>query len=127
MTYGFRIDPGNVRAQDVEEAERQAERVQALLAEEERRVSEIVGTGGGDSGQVSALVAADGRVLEVTLQPRATRDGSEALAEEIQRAVQRAQLDAQRQAEALLRESLAEALPSLDAQALQERLGRLLD
>lgn len=125
--YGFRIDPGNVRTQDVEEAGRQAERVHMLLADEERRVSEIVGTGRGDGGQVSALAAADGQVLEVTLQPRATRDGSEALGEEILLAVRRAQLDAQRQAEALLRESLAEALPSLDTQALQERLGRLLD
>jgi hypothetical protein len=68
-------------------------------------------------------------VLKVAVEPRAVREGSEALADEIVLTVRRAQQDALRQVDSLVRESLAEALPGtpLDPAELRERLGRLLD
>ncbi|GGP10710.1 YbaB/EbfC family nucleoid-associated protein [Nonomuraea glycinis] len=129
---GFELNPRDIRPQDVERAEEQAERVEALLTElagQDELLAEIVGTGRGDGGHVHAAVAADGRVLKVAIEPRAVREGSEALADEIVLTVRRAQQDALRQVDSLVRESLAEALPGtpLDPAELRERLGRLLD
>ncbi|WP_113701009.1 YbaB/EbfC family nucleoid-associated protein [Nonomuraea lactucae] len=124
--YETDIDPANIREQDVAEAQRQAEAARALLTDQESVLEEIVGEGGGDGGHVRATAAADGRVLEVVIDPRAMSEGSEALGEQILLAVRRAQDDAGRQAGALLRESLREALPSVDTDLLQERLRHLL-
>ena len=102
---GFELDPRDIRPQDVERAEEQAERVEALLTElagQDERLAEIVGTGRGDGGHVHAAVAADGRVLKVAVEPRAVREGSEALADEIVLTVRRAQQDALRQVDSLV-------------------------
>jgi len=121
------FDPGSVRPQDVDRVAEQGVRVRELLAESEEQALEIVGAGAGDHGHVRATAAADGRVLEVTLGPRAVREGSHALAEEILLAVRRAQEDAQRQADDLVRESLRKVFPGADPAALRERLSRILD
>ncbi|MFG1941657.1 YbaB/EbfC family nucleoid-associated protein [Nonomuraea sp. NPDC048826] len=123
--FGFDLDLGDIREQDVLRSAEQAERLEALLAEQEARVAEIVGAGAGDRGQVRAGAAADGRVLHVTLGPQATRDGSHVLSEEILLAVRRAHEDAQRQAEELLRTAVEEALPGVDLAALTARLNAL--
>jgi DNA-binding protein YbaB len=125
----FELNPRDIRPQDVERADEQAERVQALLAEQDERLAEIVGTGRGKGGHVHAAVAADGRVLKVAIEPRAVREGSQALSDEIILTVRRAQQDALQQVDALIRESLEQALPgtSLDPAELRERLSHLLD
>lgn len=122
--FGFDLDPGDIREQDVDRAAEQAGRLEALLAEQEERLAGIVGTGTGDRVQVKASAAVDGRVLEVVLGPQAAREGSHALAEEILLAVRRAQDDTRRQAEALLSAAVQEAVPGLDLAALNEQLNR---
>ncbi|MFD2355972.1 hypothetical protein ACFSTC_51970 [Nonomuraea ferruginea] len=67
--FGFDLDPGDIREQDVDRAAEQAGRLEALLAEQEERLAGIVGTGTGDRVQVKASAAVDGRVLEVVLGP----------------------------------------------------------
>jgi len=123
--FGFELDLGDLREQDVDRSGEQAARLEALLAEQEERLAEIVGTGTAARGQVTAGAAVDGRVLEVTLGPQATREGSHALAEEILLAVRRAQEDAQRQAEVLLNTAVEEAIPGLDLAKVNEQLNRL--
>ncbi|WP_049563252.1 YbaB/EbfC family nucleoid-associated protein [Nonomuraea sp. SBT364] len=124
--FGFDLNPGDIRPQDVDRIDEQDARVQELLAEGEERLGEIVGAGG---DRVRATAAADGRVLKVTLDARAVRDGSQALAEEILLAVRQARQDAQRQADDLLRSAFEQAFPgrALDPVAVRERLGSLLD
>jgi DNA-binding protein YbaB len=127
--FGYDVDPSDIRRQDVDEAAEQLERFQSLLAEREEELAEIVGKGEDDRGHVRATVASDGRVIEVTLDPRAVKDGSKALSEQILSAVHRAQQDAQRQAEAFLQETLQEALPgtSLDLAAIYQQASSILD
>lgn len=120
--FGFDLGLGDIRDQDVERATEQAARVEALLAEQEARLAEIIGSGTGERGQVRAETAADGRVVKVTLSPQAAREGSHVLAEEILLAVRRAQEDAQRQAETLLHTAIEEAVPGLDVAAVNDRL-----
>ncbi|MEV4224697.1 YbaB/EbfC family nucleoid-associated protein [Nonomuraea sp. NPDC049725] len=127
--FGFDLDPGDIRPQDVDRADEQNARVLELLAEGEERLGEIVGTGGGDRGHVHATAAADGRVLKITLDARAVREGSQALADDILLAVRQAQQDAQRQADDLLRSAFEQAFPgrAVDPVAVRERLVNLLD
>ncbi|WP_329083575.1 YbaB/EbfC family nucleoid-associated protein [Streptosporangium sp. NBC_01469] len=127
--FGYDIDPSDIRPRDIVKAEEQLDRFQALLAAREEQLTEIVGTGEGDSGHVRATVASDGRVIEVTLDPRAVKGGSEALSEQILLAVHRAQQNAQRQADGLLHETLQEALPgtSIDLTAIYRQARSLLD
>ncbi|MEO3874417.1 YbaB/EbfC family nucleoid-associated protein [Nonomuraea sp. B12E4] len=125
--FGYDIDPRNIRSQDLDLATEQVDQAEALLAGVEESLSEIIGVG--DSGHVRATATAEGRILEVVLGQQAVKKGSEALSEEILAAVGRAQDDARRQAETMLREEFQQAVPdvSLDPIALQEQLSRFLD
>ncbi|NUR89248.1 MAG: YbaB/EbfC family nucleoid-associated protein [Nonomuraea sp.] len=129
MMFGHDPHPADIRQQDIDEAEEQLRRLQSTLADHEERLAEIVGTGEGERGYVRATAASDGQVIAVVLDPRAVKDGSRALSEQILLAVQRARQDALRQADALLQEALREALPgtTIDLEALQRQARSLLD
>lgn len=127
--FGYDVDPTDIRQEDVDKAEEQLGRFEALLADREEQLAAIVGTGEDDRGYVRATVASDGLVREVTLDPRAVKGGSEALSEQIVLAVSRAQQNAQRQAESLLHEALQEAIPgaSFDLTAIYQQAKSILD
>ncbi|MEU6711187.1 YbaB/EbfC family nucleoid-associated protein [Nonomuraea sp. NPDC046802] len=127
--FGYDVDPSDLRQRDIDKAEEQLDRFQALLAEREEQLAEIVGTGEGDRGHVRATVASDGRVIKVALDSFAVKDGSKALSEQILLAVHRAQQNAQQQAESLLHETLQEALPgtSFDLAAIYQQTRSILD
>ncbi|MEV0622514.1 YbaB/EbfC family nucleoid-associated protein [Nonomuraea sp. NPDC050404] len=127
--FGHDLNPMDLRPQDVDRATEQARGVEAALAEADGLLAELTGTGRSRSGHVSAVVNAEGRVLDVTVGERALREGAIALCEDIFTAVGNAQEDVQRQAEALLRGHLRQAVPDLamDPVELRQRLERLLD
>ncbi|MEO3802365.1 YbaB/EbfC family nucleoid-associated protein [Nonomuraea sp. B1E8] len=129
MMFGYDVDPSDIRQGDIAKAEAQLDRFRELLADREEELAEIVGTGEGDRGHVRATVASDGRVIEVILDPRAVKGGSEALSEQILLAVHRAQQNAQRQVESHLHETLQEALPgtSIDLTAVYQQARKILD
>lgn len=126
--FGDDVDPSGIRQRDIDKAEAQLDKLQALLADQEEQLAEIVGTGEGDRGYVRATVASDGSLIEVTLDPRAVKGGSAALSEQIFLAVHRAQQDAQRQVENRLHETLQEALPGapIDLTAIHQQARNLL-
>ncbi|MFF4415583.1 YbaB/EbfC family nucleoid-associated protein [Streptosporangium sp. NPDC001559] len=119
--YGSRIDPADIREEDLALADTQADRVLAWIQEAQGALDEVVGEGRGESGQVTATVTAEGRVLEVVFDPRAMRLGSHVLAEEVRSAVARARLDATRRIEEMMREGIAGFDPA-EATAQFERL-----
>lgn len=127
--FGYDVDPGAIRQGDIDKAAAQLDRFQALLADQEEKLAEIVGKGEDDRGCVRATAASDGRVIKVTLDHRAVQDGSEILSERILLAVHRAQQNAQQEAAGLLQETIQEALPgtSLDLTAIYEQAARILD
>ncbi|MEV4562291.1 YbaB/EbfC family nucleoid-associated protein [Nonomuraea sp. NPDC049419] len=124
---GYRIDPGNIRPQDVERATEQAFQAEAALADVDRLLAEVAGTG--QAKGVGAVVDAEGRVREITLGPQALREGLDGLREAVLAAVGAAQDHARVQADELLREHLQQAVPgiSIDMSELRRRIGGLLE
>ncbi|MFF0307135.1 YbaB/EbfC family nucleoid-associated protein [Streptosporangium sp. NPDC004379] len=102
----FRVDPGNIRDEDLDEELRRSQRMMAWIEEAQNELDEVVGTGEGPSGHVRASVGPDGTVLEVVFDPRALRLDSRTLAEEVLAAVGEARSDAERRIHELMREGL---------------------
>ncbi|GAA3078379.1 YbaB/EbfC family nucleoid-associated protein [Streptosporangium carneum] len=121
--YGSRINPADIREEDLVRADEQADRVLAWIEEAQAGLDEVTGTGEGASGQVTARVTAEGRVLDVAFGPRAMRLDSRTLAEEVVSAVARARLDAARQTDELMREGL----PGFDPVEAAAQFEGLLD
>ncbi|MGR6913817.1 YbaB/EbfC family nucleoid-associated protein [[Actinomadura] parvosata] len=117
-----RIDPADLRDQDIDEAAGRGERMLAWLESAREELDKVIGTGEGPSGQVKATVDANGLVLDVVYGPRALRLSSHELADETLAAVGAAAADAERQTHDLMRE----ALPGYDPAAAQAELERLL-
>ncbi|MFI7129040.1 YbaB/EbfC family nucleoid-associated protein [Nonomuraea sp. NPDC050153] len=121
--YRHPYDPANIREQDLDEVTRQGERMLAWLETAQEELDKIVGTGEAASGQVKAKVDVNGRVLNVRYGPRATRLGSQELAEQTLAAVGEACADAQRQTHDFMRE----ALPGYDPAEANAQFERLLN
>ncbi|MGW5266420.1 YbaB/EbfC family nucleoid-associated protein [Microbispora sp. NPDC004025] len=121
--YGSRMNPADIREEDLVRAEEQAERVQAWAERARADLEEITGTGEAASGQVTATVSAEGLVLDVAFGPRAMRLDSRTLAEEVRAAVSRARLDAARRTRELIRDGL----PGFDPDEAAAQFERLLD
>lgn len=114
--------PGEIRDGDLEQAERQAETMLAQIQQVEAGLDQIVGHGEAASGQVKVQATAHGRVVDVLFGPRAMRLDSRTLAEELLSAVGRAQLDAARQADDMMRETLDD----FDPEEARHRIERLI-
>ena len=121
--YGSRMNPADIREEDLAGAEERAERLRAWAEGARAGLDEITGTGEAASGQVTATVSAEGLVLDVTFGPRASRLDSRTLAEEVRAAVSRARLDAARRTRELIREDL----PWFDPDEATAEFERLLD
>lgn len=121
--YGPRMDPGDIRADDLTRASSHAEKILAWVERAQDDLNEITGTGTGASGQITATVEATGKVLDVAFTPRALRLDSRTLAEEVLSAVRQAQHDAERKTRDLMRE----ALDGFDPVEAQARFNRLLN
>lgn len=118
----MRFDPVDLSDQAIDEVARQGERMLAWLETAQPDLDRIVGAGETASGQVKATVDVNGLVLGVTYGPRATRMGSQELADQTLAAVRAACADAQRQVHDLMRE----AMPGFDPAKADEHLQRLL-
>jgi len=95
------------------------------LRDAHARLGRITGAGEGAEGLVRAVADGRGRVRELVLAPRGMRLAPAALALEVGEAILTAQLDAERQAQAIMDEVDAKiaALPkALDAEFVQERI-----
>ncbi|GAA2219492.1 hypothetical protein GCM10009850_120850 [Nonomuraea monospora] len=86
-------------------------------------LEEINGVGEAAGGQITARVAANGRVLEVAFGPRTPRSDSRALAEQVLTAVLEAQRDAERKTQELMRETLDGYDPAAARADLDRMLG----
>ncbi|MFI7614823.1 YbaB/EbfC family nucleoid-associated protein [Nonomuraea terrae] len=119
--FGPRRNPADISPEELARDAEQAERIRAWSEHAQAALDEVTGTGEAAGGQVTATVAADGKVLEVVIGERAMRLGSLELAEEILAALRLAGLDAARRTEELIRESLPGFDPA-EALAAFERL-----
>ncbi|MEU4508682.1 YbaB/EbfC family nucleoid-associated protein [Nonomuraea wenchangensis] len=124
----FDADPANWREEDLEQEADKAAKILAWVADGQRELDEITGTGEAADGQVKATAAVDGSVRDIVITPRAMRLDSRTLAEQLTLAVGRAQDDAERQSRQLMADALGDLLPDggLDPRAFEEQLGRLL-
>ncbi|NJP95779.1 YbaB/EbfC family nucleoid-associated protein [Nonomuraea sp. FMUSA5-5] len=88
-----------------EDLERITARAEEMLVHVERLKGEIdvvVGRGEAADGQVRVTAAASGRLMDVTLAPRALRLDAQKLAEAVLRAAQEAHDDAAHQVDAIM-------------------------
>ncbi|WP_127935048.1 YbaB/EbfC family nucleoid-associated protein [Nonomuraea polychroma] len=115
------MDPAGIRDEDIRRAEDEADRILAWVERAQAALDELRGVGESPSGQVEATVAGNGRVLDVTIKPRAMRMDSVTLSEEVLEAVARAGLDVARRTEELMREGLPGFEPG-EAAAQMERV-----
>jgi DNA-binding protein YbaB len=117
--YDSRMDPADDWDEDIRRAEDEADRILAWVDGAQAGLDEITGTGESPSGQVKATVAANGRILDVTIEPRAMRMDSRTLSEEVLAAVAQAGLDVTRRTEELIREGLPGFDPTEAAAKMQ--------
>ncbi|MER6944200.1 YbaB/EbfC family nucleoid-associated protein [Nonomuraea sp. NPDC000554] len=120
--YGSFTDPDGHRDQDRDQDLGQAEKTLAWIEQAQDELDRITGVGEAASGQIRAVVAADGKVLDVTFAPQALRLDSGTLAEETLSAVRQAQFDAERQTHDLM----GEALDGFDPVEAQARFDHVL-
>ncbi|WP_433056885.1 YbaB/EbfC family nucleoid-associated protein [Dactylosporangium sp. CS-033363] len=85
----------------------------------ESRLSELAGSGAAADGQIRARVDSASGLSGLVIDPRALRQGSEALAEHVIAAVAAANADLRAQIEEVMREALGDAMPSTDAGELR--------
>ncbi|MFG2073389.1 YbaB/EbfC family nucleoid-associated protein [Nonomuraea maritima] len=121
--HDFAADPDGFRDDDIARAEEEAERILAWTDRAQAELQELTGTGESPSGQVTAVVAASGRVVEVSLRPRAMRLDSRTLSEEVLAAVASAGHDVTRRVEELIRQGL----PGFDPGQAVARVERVMN
>ncbi|MCG5221158.1 YbaB/EbfC family nucleoid-associated protein [Streptosporangium sp. KLBMP 9127] len=103
----------------------QAEDVVRGLRAAHARLGQVTGRGEGADGLVRAVSDGHGKLRELLIAPRGMRLDFAVLALEVGRAIQAAQRDAERQAQAIMSEVDAKTakLPkALDASFVQERI-----
>jgi DNA-binding protein YbaB len=98
-----------------EQAEQDHRRLQAA----QREIETINGVGVGGAGKVQARADANGRITEITLDPRAMKMSSRDLAEEVRLAIQHAQEDSALRRERVLRDAVGD-LPATPDRALEQ-------
>ncbi|MEO3886518.1 YbaB/EbfC family nucleoid-associated protein [Nonomuraea sp. B5E05] len=118
--YGFDQPFGD--EDDVDAPVRQGDQLMARMEAAQNDLDKIVGTGKGPSRHVTASVDQEGRILDVTFDPRAMRLGSRDLADEVLAAIGAACADAERQTDEVLRE----AIPGYDPVAARAELEQAL-
>ncbi|MFG1704215.1 YbaB/EbfC family nucleoid-associated protein [Nonomuraea sp. M3C6] len=121
--YDSRMDPADIRDEDISRAEDEADRIETWINRARADLDELKGTGESPSGTVTATVAANGRVLDVAIAPRAMRLDSQTLSEEVLAAVAQAGQDVTRRTEELIREGL----PGFDPAAATARMERIMN
>ena len=121
--FGSRMDPGDIRDDDLAAATRRADDLRAWSDEAQDRIDEITGIGEAASGKIKVTVDANGRVLDTCLEPRALRLGSQALSEHLVECVRLARRDAERKVYDLMRE----AFDDFDPVAARTVIERLID
>ncbi|MGN9844412.1 YbaB/EbfC family nucleoid-associated protein [Nonomuraea sp. H19] len=117
MAYptGPEFNPLDDLARITEEAEQDHRRFQAA----QREIETINGVGDSAAGKVQARADADGRITQITFDPRVMKMSSRDLAEEVTLAVQRAQDDSALRRERVLRDAMG-GLPATPEQALEQ-------
>ncbi|MEU0567864.1 YbaB/EbfC family nucleoid-associated protein [Nonomuraea sp. NPDC005983] len=101
--------------QVAEEAERMHRRIEVAASELEG----IQGVGESADGRVQARTDVNGRLIEVTLDPRAMKMSSQDLGEEITLAVRRAQDDGDLRREQVMRDAVGH-LPQTPDEAMEQ-------
>ncbi|MEQ4718183.1 YbaB/EbfC family nucleoid-associated protein [Nonomuraea sp. B19D2] len=110
---------------DVMQITEQAEWDDRRLQSAQREIQTISGVGEGADGKVRVRADADGRIAQISLDPRVMKLSSQDLAEAVVLAVRRAQEDSAMQCERVVRDAVGE-LPATPEQAL-EQFDRTLD
>jgi DNA-binding protein YbaB len=119
------LDPGGVGPEDLERVAREADQALRRLADVQERLGEVRGTGTAADGQIVVGADASGRIDSIRLNPRVMRMASHELATELLRAVNAAQDDCARQANALIAEAGVDT--SVDQAAFEAMERRLLE
>lgn len=128
---GLLLDLGHMTSFDPSALDRmvsESERSIRRLREATSALEAISGSGEAADGLVKAAVDHAGRLLEVSLDPRAMRQDSQTLAELITQAVRAAQDDSTRRCQELLTSVLDADTPApFDLEALRDRLETALE
>ncbi|GLX00588.1 YbaB/EbfC family nucleoid-associated protein [Microtetraspora sp. NBRC 16547] len=103
---GFRFDPDNVQAEDLDRVSREAEQMMRRLSEVEGELGGVRGTGTSADGMIAVVADGSGRVEKIELNPRVMRLESHVLAEELMKTIREAQDDGARRTRELLGDAL---------------------
>ncbi|MER6946237.1 YbaB/EbfC family nucleoid-associated protein [Nonomuraea sp. NPDC000554] len=107
-------DPETFRLDDLNQITERAEQTQRRLTSAASEIQGINGVGESADGRIQARTDANGRLIEVTLDPRAMKMSSQDLGEEITLAVRRAWDDGEARREQLMRDAVGELPPTPD-------------
>jgi DNA-binding protein YbaB len=119
------MERAEFQPEDLDRITARAEAMLLRVEEIRKEVDVVVGRGTAADGQVTVAAAANGRLTEIVVAPRAMRLDSRKLAEELLRAVNAAQDDADSQVRQVMADTLGESPPT--AEALDDRFDRLLE
>ncbi|WP_433511874.1 YbaB/EbfC family nucleoid-associated protein [Nonomuraea sp. CA-143628] len=119
------MDAAEFRPEDLERITAQAEQMLLRVEEVRKEVDVVVGRGTGADGQVRVAAGANGRLVELVISPRAMRLDSQKLAEELLRAAQQAQDEADRKAREVMADTLSESMPT--QRELDDRFSQVLE
>ncbi|MEW9551352.1 YbaB/EbfC family nucleoid-associated protein [Nonomuraea sp. NPDC050783] len=119
------LDPGDISPEALERVARETDEALRRLTDMQQRLGSVRGTGTAADGQIVVGADSTGRIDSIKLNPRVMRLASQDLAEHLLRAVNAAQDDCNRQAQALIAE--AGVITSVDEAALQSMERRLTE
>ncbi|MEV6153216.1 YbaB/EbfC family nucleoid-associated protein [Nonomuraea sp. NPDC052129] len=119
------MDAAEFRPEDLERITAQAEQMLLRVEEVRKEVDMVVGRGTGADGQVRVAAGANGWLVELVIAPRAMRLDSQKLAEELLRAAQQAQEEADRKAREVMADTLGESMPT--QRELDDRFSQVLE
>ncbi|MFI7130776.1 YbaB/EbfC family nucleoid-associated protein [Nonomuraea sp. NPDC050153] len=96
------MDADDTQLSELDTLVQESERSMRELGQAMQDLRRLSGSGDSGSGVVSARVTADSRLVELVISPRAMKLGNHELSREVIEAVTAAQVDHERQAQALL-------------------------
>ncbi|MFB4267874.1 YbaB/EbfC family nucleoid-associated protein [Nonomuraea sp. GTA35] len=96
------MDAEETQLAELDKLVQESERSMRELGQAMQDLRQLTGAGENRTGVVSARVDADGKLVELSISPRAMKLGSADLSREVLEAVAAAQLDQERQAKALV-------------------------